>query len=236
MQKIKKAMILAAGFGTRLKPLTDSCPKALVKVNGVPMIEIVINKLVKSGIEDIIINTHHFADKMEEFFSKHDYGVKIHLIYENEILGTGGGIKNAGELLKDSGSFIVHNVDVDSEIDFTKMEEFHFKNSPLAALAVKYRSTKRPLIVDAESNVIGRRSKNDFFRYRKPVGEESYPGFCGVHIISTEIFKEFTEIGFFDIFTAYFHMISERKKILAYDVLDSSWIDLGKIEKGLHSV
>lgn len=229
-------MILAAGYGTRLKPLTDTIPKALVKVGGTPMIELVLNRLKSFGISEIVINTHHFADKMEEFFNKHNYGITIHLIRENEILGTGGGIKNAENLLNNSGPFIVHNVDVDSLIDLNEMEEFHLNNASLVTLAVKNRPTIRPLIIDEATNVVGRRSKDDFFRYRKSVGKESYLGFCGIHIISPEIFNEFNESGFFDIFNAYFRLISKMKKIVAYDVKDYAWEDVGKFEKGLHSL
>ena len=236
MQKIKKAMILAAGFGTRLKPLTETLPKALVKVKGVPMIEPVIKKLVKSGIKDIVINTHHFADLMNKFFSENNYGVNVHLIFEKELLGTGGGIKNAKKFFDEEEAFIVHNVDVDSDIDFDKMEVVHYENSPLSTLAVKYRKTNRPLIIDSRLNLIGRKSRDKFFRYRKPVGGESYPGFCGIHILSSLIFGKMTENGFFDIFTTYFRIISEGNKIMAYDINNEFWQDLGTIDKNVHSL
>jgi NDP-sugar pyrophosphorylase family protein len=234
MPGLKKAMILAAGFGTRLKPLTDSVPKALVKVNGVPMIELVINRLIDYGIKFIVINTHHFAEQMKDYFSKKNYGVEIKLLYEKEILGTGGGIKNAAEYLKDSDSFIVHNVDIVSDINFNELVKFHSANSPLATLAVKKRDTKRPLIFDEEMNLIGRMSENKSYRYRESVGGEKYFGFCGIHVMSSEIFKYFEEKGFFDIFTTYFRLIN-TEIIKAYDVKSAYWEDVGKIKKSIHS-
>lgn len=236
MEIIKKAMILAAGYGTRLKPLTDTIPKALVKVNGIPMIELVLKRLISFGINEAVINTHHLADRIEEYFRKHEYGIKIHLIHEKEILGTGGGIKNAKEMLEDSSPFIVHNVDVDSQIDLDKMEEFHFNHSPLVTLAVQNRPTVRPLIIDEESNLIGRRSGDNFFRYCKPEGVENYLGFCGIHIISQKIFGQLTESGFFDIFTSYFRLVSEKKKIISFNASEYMWKDVGKFEGRIHSI
>jgi NDP-sugar pyrophosphorylase family protein len=235
MPKLKKAMILSAGFGTRLKPLTESVPKALVKVNGLPMIEHSLNRLIDCGINYIVINTHHFAGQIEDYFSKKNYSVEIKLLFEKEILGTGGGIKNAARYLKDTDSFIVHNVDVLSDINFNELVKFHFAHTPLATLAVKKRETKRPLIFDEEMNLIGRISENKSYRYHKPVGRESHFGFCGIHILSSDIFKYFGEESFFDIFTSYFKLASS-KKIKAYDVKSSFWEDLGKLDNSVHSL
>jgi NDP-sugar pyrophosphorylase family protein len=235
MPELKKAMILAAGYGTRLKPLTDSVPKALVKVNGIPMIEHVLKRLIEFGMNYVVINTHHFADKIREYFSRKDYGVEIKLIYEKEILGTGGAIKNAKEHFKDINWFIVHNVDILTGINFNALLDYHLKYSPLATLAVKKRNTKRPLIIDSEMNLIGRASGNNNFRYRETVGREYYFGFCGIHIISTDIFKNLTENNFFDIFTAYFRLVS-TEKIKAYDVKSSYWEDVGKIQRNIHAL
>ena len=234
MLEFKKAMILAAGYGTRLKPLTDSLPKALVKVNGIPMIEHVLKRLIKFGFNYVVINTHHYADKMEEYFSSRDYGIKIKLINEKEILGTGGAIKNAAGYLNDVNWFLVHNVDILSEINFNALLDFYFKHFPLTALAVKNRNTRRPLIIDSEMNLIGRASENKGYRYRKPVGRESHFGFCGIHIISSAIFKLFSEEGFFDIFTSYFRLVNSEK-IIVYDVRSSYWQDVGTLNNKIHS-
>jgi len=229
MNTLTKAMILAAGFGTRLQPLTSNKPKAFVKVNGVPMIENVIKKLAASGIKEIVVNAHHFASQLEKYFSDNDFGVRIHLICEKEILGTGGGIKNASAFLKDTPSFVVHNVDVLCDLDVQTMYCFHLDNSAFATLAIQDRRTSRPLLIDGQSNIIGRKSKDNYFRYRKPAGEEKTTSFLGIHIISSAIFQHFTEQGFFDIFTSYFHLISEGRKIIGYDIGEKKWSDLGTI-------
>ena len=235
MPEYKKAMILAAGYGTRLKPFTDSVPKALVKVNGIPMIEHVLKRLIESGFNFVVINTHHYADKMEEYFSRSNYGIEIKLINEKEILGTGGAIKNASEYFNDVSRFLVHNVDILSEINFNSLLNFHMKYSPLATLAVKNRNTKRPLIIDSEMNLIGRASENKSYRYRKSVGRESHFGFCGIHIISSKIFKLFREEGFFDIFSSYFRFVNSEK-IIVYDLKSSYWEDAGMLNSKIHSL
>lgn len=236
MSRIYKAMILAAGFGTRLKPLTETEPKALIRVNGIPMIERVIRSLADFGIKEIVVNTHYLSEQVEKYFSESNLGVKIYISYEKEILGTGGGIKNAERFLKNTEAFIVYNVDVLSEINFEELVNFHYHNSALATLAVKKRETKRPLIIDEANYLIGRISPEKSFRYRNPEGKETLAGFCGIHVISASIFKNFTETGFFDIFTTYFRLIEENKKILAFDSGSSYWKDLGTFDKNIHSL
>jgi NDP-sugar pyrophosphorylase family protein len=236
MSTIKKAMILAAGYGTRLKPLTDSLPKALIKVNGTPMIETVLKRLIEYGINDVVINVHHMAEEMRNYFKENNYGINIRLIYEKEILGTGGGIRNAESFLRDEESFIVHNVDVNSDIDFNELAGNHNKQSALATLAVKYRPTSRPLIIDEKLNVIGRKSTDKNYRYRNPEGKESYPGFCGIHVISNKIFDFFERTVYFDIFTAYFGLITAGEKIVAFDIGNCLWDDFGKYDMSVHSL
>ncbi|RPI18151.1 MAG: nucleotidyltransferase family protein [Ignavibacteriae bacterium] len=227
---VKTAMILAAGFGTRLKELTKDTPKALIEYRGKPMITHVIERLISFGIEDFVVNCHHFAEQLVSHFNENKYNAKINLIIEDKILGTGGGIKNAERYLKDTGDFIVHNADVISDIDIQSMYEYHKNNNAYATLALQDRDTTRPLIIDEKMNIIGRKSANGFLRYANPVGEERLIGFCGIHFISSNIFNDFRETGFFDIFTEYFRLISEGKKIIGYDVTGSDWKDLGTIE------
>ena len=156
-----KAMILAAGFGTRLKPLTDTIPKALVEYKGKPLIVRLIEKLQSAGISEIVINAHHFSDKMRDFFSENDFGVKITVITEKEILGTGGGILNAAGFLRDEDFFTVINVDVESDIDLSKMTEFHESNNlPLATMLVQKRKTVRYLCFDDEMIFKGRANEH----------------------------------------------------------------------------
>jgi NDP-sugar pyrophosphorylase family protein len=224
-------MILAAGFGTRLQPLTHTTPKALVKVDGTPMIKLVLDRLIGAGIKKAVINIHHFPDQIEEYFSENDFGIDIELVREDVILGTGGGIKNAGKFLKHNDCFLVHNVDVLCDLNIEDMLKFHNKRSALATLAVKERNTSRPLLIDEKMNVIGRSSAEENLQYTEPKGKVNKIGFCGIHIISSEIFLNFAEGGFFDIFTVYFRLIGEGKRIIGYDIGDSIWKDLGDYRK-----
>lgn len=135
----RKAMILAAGYGTRLKPFTDKIPKALIEVQGVPMIEHVLQKLKKCGVTEVIVNTHYLCGQVEQFFASKDFGIKIQTVFEPEILGTGGAIKNASDLLAGSGSVIIHNVDVISDCDIKAMYNYHKDKKADITIAVKIR-------------------------------------------------------------------------------------------------
>ena len=227
-------MILAAGFGTRLKPLTDDVPKALLKINEKPLLEIVIKKLTDSGIKEIVINVHHLREKIIDYLSVNDFGIKIHLSVEEEILGTGGGIKNAAKYLSDCNSFLVYNVDIISSLNINKLFKFHIENKPLVTLAIQLRDTSRPLIFDEDNSLVGRLQNNIEKKYKEPAGKTFPAGFCGVHIISSEIFNNFTETGTFDIFTTYFRLVRDKKKMLGCNIGDTEWIDVGTF-KALNS-
>jgi NDP-sugar pyrophosphorylase family protein len=231
---VKKAMILAAGFGTRLKELTKDTPKALIPYKGKPMIAHVIEHLESFGIHEFVINCHHHSEQLINHFKENKYNAKIELVIEDVILGTGGGIRNAEMYLKDTDDFLVHNADVISNIDINVMYEHHKKNGAYATLALQNRDTSRPLIIDDEMNIIGRKPATGFLKYKESVGQEKLIGFCGIHFISSQIFNDFKENGFFDIFTEYFRLISEGKKIIGFDVSGSEWKDIGTIE-GLNS-
>jgi N-acetyl-alpha-D-muramate 1-phosphate uridylyltransferase len=229
LEKLTKALILAAGFGSRLMPLTNDTPKALLKINGKTLLEHVIGKLINSGIEEFIVNVHHHRSKMLDYLSRNDFGKKISVSEENEILGTGGGIKNTAGFFADCKSFLVYNVDVISELDIGELFEFHMKFHPTATLAIQKRDTTRPLIFDSENLLVGRMQTGTEKKYKNPSGKTFLAGFCGIHIISHEIFNNFQETGTFDIFTTYFRLAEGNKKILGYDIGDCSWRDVGTL-------
>src|SRR6185436_20595958 len=133
-----KAMVLAAGLGTRLRPLTDDRPKALVKVGDQTLLELVLARLREFGVNDVVVNVHHFADAVIEFLRKNEnFGMHIEVSRETTLLDTGGGLKNAGWFFaEDTEPFILHNVDVISSIDLRKMLRFHVERKALATLAV----------------------------------------------------------------------------------------------------
>lgn len=217
---VKLAMILAAGFGTRLKPLTDNLPKAMVKHRGSPMILNVIRKLSSEGINKFIINTHHHHEKIKELFNKESLNLNITLLTEKEILGTGGALKNAKSYLENSENFLVYNTDVDSNISITEMYNYHLKSDHLATIAVQDRDTSRPLFFDRDFILEG----------RKPWNKESKRmAFCGIHIISDRIFKYMPVKDKFDIIDLYIKLSASGNKIIGYDISKIYWKDIGTI-------
>ena len=152
-----KAMILAAGLGTRLKPLTDTIPKALVEINGKTLLEHSIDHLKFFGVKDVIINVHHFPGRIISFLKKKKkFGLNIEVSDErDELLDTGGGFKKASWFFKDGGPFVVRNVDVLSDTNLGAMLEFHKKHKPLATLAVRNRETSRYMLFNERWELIG---------------------------------------------------------------------------------
>ena len=189
-----KALILAAGLGTRLRPLTDTMPKALVKVNGRPMLLNVIEKLIAAGYDDIVINVHHFADQIIEYVRANDsFGVKVRFSDESDLLReTGGGIRHAAPLLSGSDSpVLVHNVDIESNLDLKWFASQH-RSGDIASLAVSNRATKRYLLFDDDMKLAGW-TNVETGEVRSPFGKinpKDYTplAFSGIHQISPEIF------------------------------------------------
>ena len=165
-----KAMILAAGLGTRLRPLTNDRPKALVEVAGRTLLEITLSRLRVFGVREVMVNVHHFGDMVVAYLKRNDnFGMRIEVSREDELLDTGGGLKKAGWFfLEDSSSldepFILHNVDVISTIDLGRMAQFHREHQALATLAVQERETSRYLLFDEQGRLCGRRAG------RRPTG------------------------------------------------------------------
>src|SRR5437762_5682654 len=155
-----KAMILAAGLGTRLRPLTNDRPKALVEIAGRTLLEITLARLRAFGIREVIVNVHHFADMVVEYLKVHDsFGMRIEVSREDVLLDTGGGLKKAAWFFTPSDEpFLLHNVDVLSTIDLRCMLQFHLQNQALATLAVRERETSRYLLFDRQNQLCGRRT------------------------------------------------------------------------------
>lgn len=217
-------MILSAGYGTRLKPYTDDVPKALVLYRNIPMINYQIERFKNIGVNELIVNAHHFSEQIVEHFLNNDFGIKCHVIVERDILGTGGGILNASEYLKDEESFFVINVDVDTDADLRRMMIHHDSVGPLATLAVQNRTTFRHLKFDHDMRFIGRGSEQV---------QDNYLNFAfnGIHIISGRMFDKGLEVKFDDILDIYTRVIKDGKEFVSgYDVGNSSFKDLGKIK------
>ena len=161
-----KAMILAAGLGTRLRPITDTRPKALVELSGRTLLEITLSRLRTFGVTEVIVNVHHFADQVIAYLKSHNnFGMRIEISHEEVLLDTGGGLKKTAWFFLEDPSrldepFVLHNVDVISTIDLRAMLQFHAENHALATLAVQSRETSRPLLFDDNLQLCGRRIDN----------------------------------------------------------------------------
>ena len=231
-----KAMILAAGLGTRLRPLTDDRPKALVEVAGHTLLEITLRRLLQFGIREVIVNVHHFADMVVDYLRKNDsFGMQIEISREDVLLDTGGGLKKAAWFFLEEGRadepFLVHNVDVLSTIDFRSMAEAHKQNRALATLAVQDRETSRYLLFDEQQQLCGRRAgSGQEPEIVRPSKETQALAFSGVHVISPRLLLRLAEGGVFSIINSYLRLAGEGEKILAFRVDEFYWRDLGRPE------
>ena len=231
-----KAMILAAGLGTRLQPLTDTRPKALVEVAGRTLLEITLARLRAFGIVEVIVNAHHFADMIAGYLqTNRNFGMAIEISREDVLLDTGGGLKKAAYFFgHDSGSdepFILHNVDVISTIDLRRMVQFHTENLALATLAVQERKTSRYLLFDDALQLCGRRSDRDQkTEMAPPPAHTKALAFTGIHVISPRLFSLMSEEGVFSILVPYLRLAAQGEKILGFRADEYYWRDLGKPE------
>ena len=231
-------MILAAGTGTRLKPLTDEMPKALAPVNGIPMLEHVIMKIKAAGFTSIIVNIHHFGEQIIDFLaSKDNFGIDIQISDErNYLLDTGGGIKHASCYLDGDEPFLVHNVDIFSDVDLQKMYRAHINSKSLATLLVSRRNTSRQLLFDKDDRLCGWRNREtgevkSFVPQFDPSIHFEY-AFGGIHVISPEIFRLMEDwTGKFSIINFYLSVCA-KYPIGFYTESDIRLIDAGK-PKGL---
>lgn len=227
-----KAMILAAGLGTRLRPLTNDRPKALVEVAGHSLLEITLRRLASFGIRDVIVNVHHFAEMVVEYLANNNqFGMRIEISREDILLDTGGGLKKAGWFFRGGDEpFVLHNVDVVSSIDLRKMMEFHREHRGLATLAVQERETSRRLLFDADGRLCGRQAGQEPAEIVCEVKEPQPLAFSGIHVISPRLLDKMTEEGIFSIIDCYLRLAKEGEEIVGFRADDYYWRDLGKPE------
>jgi NDP-sugar pyrophosphorylase family protein len=249
-------MILAAGLGTRLRPLTDDRPKALVEVAGRTLLEITLRRLRTFGIREVIVNVHHFADLIVQYLAAHDhFGMKIEISREDELLDTGGGLKKAADFfLRDDAErgepFILHNVDVLSSIDLAAMVKFHCAHEALATLASRQRESSRQLLFDEHLQLCGRRVVEAAApEMVRPAWETQALAFSGIHVISPRIFSLMNKsrinkvlmsrpsssdagkhaLHAFPIIPMYLRLAADGEKIVAYRTGNDYWRDLGTV-------
>jgi len=225
------ALILAAGLGTRLRPLTDHTPKALIDVGGVPMLERVARRLIDAGADRLIVNTHYLAEQIEAFLAVRDgFGVEWEVSQEpgDAPLETGGALVHAEPLFRRDAPFFLHNADVLTEIPLREMHDAHVASGALATLAVMERPTSRHLLFD-DRGLLGRTDakKELDLRVRDAAGEVRKLAFGGVHVISPRIFDRLTERGAFSILDPYLRLAGEGETLLPFRVDAYTWIDIG---------
>ena len=227
-----KAMILAAGLGTRLKPFTDHNPKALAEVNGKSLLEHNIRYLQRFGIYDVIINVHHFADKIQDALFEHDgFGSEISISDErNEVLETGGGLKKASAFFAGEEAFILMNVDVLTNLDLAKMIHFHTSGNAIATLAVMQRESSRMLLFDNDMTLSGWINKNTneerISRQIVPLREFA---FSGIQVLSHAVLNDIPFEGKFSLIDLYLYL-AKNNVIRGYDHTGNVFIDVGKPE------
>lgn len=230
-----KAMVLAAGLGTRLRPLTSDRPKALVEVAGRPLLAIVLDRLRAAGVTEAIVNAHHFAAMIADYIAQNDFGMRVEVSHEEAVLDTGGGLKQAAWFfLEDRNQldqpFLVHNVDVISTIDLRGLLAFHRSNQALATLAVQRRASTRCLLFNWRGQLCGRTPAVEAADEIVHAGPLQALAFSGIHALSTRIFDCLTEEGPFPIISAYLRLAARMETILAFEDDEAYWRDLGRPE------
>jgi len=229
-----KAMIFAAGLGTRLRPITNDRPKALAEINQIPLLEIIIRRLINFGFDEIIINVHHFADKVLEFLdSKKNFGINIQVSDERaELLDTGGGLKKASWFFDDKKPFLVHNVDTITNIDLLEYYNYHIKNNALATLLVRHRPGSRFFLFNEKNKLCGWENviSKEKILVDDQHGRIEQVAFSCLHIIDPSIFQFINEDGCFSIIDVYLRLAKEHN-IYGYVDDDSYWLDVGTPEK-----
>jgi len=217
-------MVFAAGLGTRLRPLTNDIPKALVDVAGEPLLGRVIRRLTAAGADGIVVNTHHFHEKIADYVASRDFGVPVALSREEAFpLETGGGLKKAAALLGDR-PFFAYNADVYSEMDLRAMYAAHLASGALATLAVRERPSKRHLMFDAGMSLRGREGEVHAAGLR-PFA------FSGIQVVSPRIFGLMTEEGMFSVTAVYLRLAAAGERVQGYADVSPFWCDIGDLER-----
>lgn len=226
-----KAMIFAAGLGTRLRPLTNDKPKALIETRGKTLLEITINKLIQNGFDKIIINVHHFAEQIINYLDERKFKAKIEISDErNKLLDTGGGLKKTRRFFEEDEPFLVHNVDIISDINLKELYLVHLKNKSIATLAVRNRKSSRYFLFNEEKILCGwenvKTGDRIISRERNTLNQFA---FSGIHVIDPKLFFYFPESDKFSIIDVYLKA-SKKEKIKGFLHNYSFWQDVGRIE------
>ncbi|NLI10891.1 MAG: nucleotidyltransferase family protein [Elusimicrobia bacterium] len=228
-----KAMILAAGRGERLRPITDTVPKPLIEIGGKTMLERAVENLKNAGVFSFVINTWHLADKIEKFLEEKRYfGADFTVSREEYLLDTGGGLKKASEYFKGEKKFFVYNCDILCDFDLNKMKK-EFDNKPcLGLLAVKKRPASRKFIFDEKNRLCGWvNEKTGERKDKRPAKQEKFMPFCGIQLLSNDIFAFFPEKEKFSLTELYLDIAERGGEILSFEYEEGIWHDIGDEKK-----
>lgn len=226
-----RAMLFSAGLGTRLRPYTDNCPKALVEIDGCSLLEINLRRLVAYGFEEVVINIHHYGDQIIDFIRRRDdWGIRILLSDERmQLLDTGGGLLKTRPLLEGQ-PFLIHNVDILSDIDLGALYTYHLTGGQTATLAVRERSSSRQLLFDAQLELCGWEHRERAERKWRQDGREVRPlAYSGIAVLSPSIFSYMPrqEGAVFSIIDTLLS-VEATERIIGYPHTEGYWLDVGK--------
>ena len=225
-------MIFAAGLGTRLRPLTDTMPKALVPVDGKPLLHHLLKKLQQAGCSHAVVNVHHHAQQIVDYVKQHDYGMRIEISDESDmLLDTGGGLRKAGSLLDGDEPILVHNVDILSNLDFNLLLQAHKAHS-LATVVVSHRNTSRYLLFDNEMRMQGWTNINSGEVKPQGIDVEKLQqlAFAGIHVVSPRIFDSMCHMpDKFSIIDFYLQAMNNHR-IIGYTPPGFAMLDVGKVD------
>jgi NDP-sugar pyrophosphorylase family protein len=226
-----KAIVFAAGMGTRLKPFTDEHPKALLPLQGKPLLWFAIEKLKQAGIDEITVNVHHFAEQIVQYLKRNNFGVTIHISNEtNELLDTGGALLKARQWLDGKEPFVAYNVDIFSSIDLKKLIKFHLEQRALATVAVRKRETSRYFLFSPEMVLMGWENTDtgEMMTVTPNVDYAARWAFSGIQVISPSIFSHISETGKFSLTPMYLRL-AQNHNIVGYPDNSQYWLDVGKM-------
>lgn len=235
------AMILAAGLGTRLGALTRNQPKALVELNGKPLLQHCIENLIDNGFQHIVINVHHFGEQIIDFVAHHTFDAEILVSDERDLLmDTGGGIVKASPLFKDSKAVLVHNVDIISDVNLKELGQKFHDSGDDAWLLTQNRETSRKLLFDSENQLVGwmNKAENQYKWVNEPLSafrQAQRPqlykekAFSGMHLFRSGLFADF-EAKPQSVIDLYLNL-AQTKRIVSVPIHPTFWFDLGKPEQ-----
>jgi NDP-sugar pyrophosphorylase family protein len=238
---MKQAMILAAGLGTRLKPLTDTMPKALVPVNGTPLLDLNIRRLMEQGYDRFVVNIHHFAQQIVDYVRQQDYASLVHFSDETEqLLETGGGLKKAQNLFRDDEPILIHNVDILDNVDYEWFARQHQPDED-AVLLVSQRKTKRYLLFDNAMHLMGWKNIETGeikspYEYVRRTGLSQHGeslnmfAFSGIHSFSPRLFSLMDRFPDRFPIIDFYLSVCHRSPIVGLVKQDLQLMDVGKIE------